>query len=210
MYQEFACLNVYFRYITLSSVYRIDWKCLKAVERIFKTLSELFSQDMMEALGYSLRRVRVPAQSLQLFLTLCNPVHHSPPGSSVHGIFQARILEWVALPSSRGSSWLRDQAHKLLHWQTHSLPLAPPGKPREGEGRIEKYLKDEFGNIWQYHMRNEWSGRIKDKSLNSCLSYCLVSSIIIEIENSGEVSWRKGSYIQYKMPWVCCVYQKYK
>ena len=85
MYQEFACLNVHFRYITLSSVYRIDWKCLKAVERIFKTLSELFSQDMMEALGYSLRRVRVPAQSLQLFLTLCNPVDHSPIGSSVHG-----------------------------------------------------------------------------------------------------------------------------
>ena len=32
----------------------------------------------------------------------------SPPGSSVHGIFQARILEWVAMPSSRGSSWPRD------------------------------------------------------------------------------------------------------
>ena len=33
----------------------------------------------------------------------------SPPGSSVHGIFQARILEWVAISFSRGSSWLRDQ-----------------------------------------------------------------------------------------------------
>ena len=33
----------------------------------------------------------------------------SPPGSSVHGIPQARILEWVAMPSSRGSSWSRDQ-----------------------------------------------------------------------------------------------------
>ena len=36
--------------------------------------------------------------------TLCNPVDCSPPGSSVYGIFQARILEWVATPSSRGSS----------------------------------------------------------------------------------------------------------
>ena len=33
----------------------------------------------------------------------------SPPGSSVHGILQARILEWVAIPFSRGSSQLRDQ-----------------------------------------------------------------------------------------------------
>ena len=36
---------------------------------------------------------------------------YSLPGSSVHGISQARILEWVALPSSRGSSWPRDQTH---------------------------------------------------------------------------------------------------
>ena len=40
----------------------------------------------------------------QLCLTLCNPIDCSPPGSSVHGILQARILEWVALLSSRGSS----------------------------------------------------------------------------------------------------------
>ena len=36
--------------------------------------------------------------------TLCDPLGCSPPGSSVHGILQARILEWVAMPSSRGSS----------------------------------------------------------------------------------------------------------
>ena len=40
--------------------------------------------------------------------TLCNSMDCSPPGSSVHGIFQARILEWVAIPFSRGSSWSRD------------------------------------------------------------------------------------------------------
>ena len=37
-------------------------------------------------------------------LALCNPMNYSPPGSSVHGIIQVRILEWVAVPSSRGSS----------------------------------------------------------------------------------------------------------
>ena len=44
----------------------------------------------------------------QSCLTLCNPMNYSPPGSSVHGILQARILEWVAIPFSRGSSWSRD------------------------------------------------------------------------------------------------------
>ena len=40
----------------------------------------------------------------QLCLTLCNPMDYSLPGSSVYGISQARILEWVAIPFSRGSS----------------------------------------------------------------------------------------------------------
>ena len=55
----------------------------------------------------------------------------SLPGSSVHGILQARILEWVATPSSKGSSWPRDGTHVsyvYLHWQSGSLPLAPLGK----------------------------------------------------------------------------------
>jgi len=43
----------------------------------------------------------VHAQLLQSCLVFCYPMDHSPPGSSVHGIFQARILEWVAMPSSR-------------------------------------------------------------------------------------------------------------
>ena len=51
------------------------------------------------ALTY-IQRARVCAKLLQLCLTLCNPVDCSPPGSSVHGILQARILEWVAVPSS--------------------------------------------------------------------------------------------------------------
>ena len=45
----------------------------------------------------------------QLYPTLCDPVDYTPPDSSVHGIFQARILEWVAIPFSKGSSWPRDQ-----------------------------------------------------------------------------------------------------
>ena len=44
------------------------------------------------------------AKSLQSCLTLCDPKDCSLPGSSTHGILQARILEWVAMPSSSGSS----------------------------------------------------------------------------------------------------------
>ena len=44
------------------------------------------------------------AQSLQLYLTLSDPMDCSPPGSSVHGILRERILEWVAISSSWGSS----------------------------------------------------------------------------------------------------------
>ena len=68
------------------------------------------------------------AKSLQLCLTLCDPMDFSPPGSCVHGIIQAGILEWAALPSFRGSSQPRDVTHIslcLLHWQVGSLPLAP-------------------------------------------------------------------------------------
>ena len=45
----------------------------------------------------------------QSYTTLWNAMDYSPPGSSLHGIFQARILEWVAIPFSRGSSQTRDQ-----------------------------------------------------------------------------------------------------
>ena len=51
------------------------------------------------------------AKSLQPCLTLCHPRDRSPPGSSVCGIVQARIVEWVAIPFSRGSSRPRDWTH---------------------------------------------------------------------------------------------------
>ena len=56
--------------------------------------------------------------------TLCDPMDHSPPGFSVHGISQARRLEWVTILFSRGSS-----NPLLLHWQADSLPLSHQGSP---------------------------------------------------------------------------------
>ena len=71
-------------------------------------------------------------KSLQSCPTICDPMDCSLPGSSVHGILQASILEWVALASSRGSSQPRDWTwvyYVYLHRQAGSLPLVPPGNP---------------------------------------------------------------------------------
>ena len=67
------------------------------------------------------------AKLLQLCPTL-QPMDYSLPASSAHGILQARTLEWIAMPSSRGSSQPRDQTW-ILHWQVSSLPLAPSRRP---------------------------------------------------------------------------------
>ena len=61
--------------------------------------------------------------------TLCDPTDCSPPGSSVHGVSQARILEWVAMPSSRESSQPRDRT--CVSCMTGgSSTTASLGKPR--------------------------------------------------------------------------------
>ena len=83
----------------------------------------------------------VHAKLFQSCLTLCDPMDCSPPGSSVHGILQARILEWVATRFFRGSSL--DLLLFLLHWQAGSLLLLPPGKPLN---TLYNFLKS--GIIW--------------------------------------------------------------
>ena len=53
-------------------------------------------------------KCKMKAKVSQLYPTLCDPMDRSLPGSSVHGILQARILKWVAVPFSRGSSQPRN------------------------------------------------------------------------------------------------------
>ena len=75
---------------------------------------------------------------------LCHLKDCNPPGSSVHAILQARTLEWVAMLSSRGSSWsmdLHNPCHlHLLHWLVNSLPLSYLGG--------SKYLCTKCWNEW--------------------------------------------------------------
>ena len=62
-------------------------------------------------------------------LTLCNPTDYSQPGPSVHGILQARILGWVAIPFSRGSSQPRDWTWLSTYIAGGQFISEPPGKP---------------------------------------------------------------------------------
>ena len=65
----------------------------------------------------------------QLCPTLCDPVGCSPPGSSVHGISQARRLEWIAIFLLWGIFFLQRSSPGLLHRQVDSLPLSHQGSP---------------------------------------------------------------------------------
>ena len=85
----------------------------------------------------------------QLYLTLCSSMNCSPPGSSVHEIFQARTLEWVAISSLQGifpTQGSNPCLLRLLHWQVSSLPLAILGTPglaqiqKEGNVRMRIFL----------------------------------------------------------------------
>ena len=92
------------------------------------------------------------AKLLQLCLALCDPMDCSPPGSSVHGILQARILEGVAISSSRGSSQLRDQTQVscipgglFIIWAT-----GPPGKC---PGLIYSLLPNPYPAPWNFTVK---------------------------------------------------------
>ena len=99
----------------------------------------------------------------QSHLTLCDPMDCSP-GSSVHGIILTRILEWVAISSSRGSSQPRDWTlclWHLLHWQADSLLLSHLGKPSvylpfKEIGKMSSRVTVLFCipsiNIWTFHL----------------------------------------------------------
>ena len=77
------------------------------------------------------KRCAVLCLVIQSYPTLCDPVDYSPPGSSLHGILQAKILQWVAMPSSRaifptqGSKPGLLYSKWILYWLSHQ---GSPGK----------------------------------------------------------------------------------
>ena len=92
--------------------------------------------------------------------TLCNPMDCSPPGSSIHGIFQARIREWVAIFFSRGSSWPRNRT-QVSHTAGRLFTIW---------ATLEKSVRIIFLLIG---LCFPGTGRAPNKSLSPCLQFLL-------------------------------------
>ena len=88
-------------------------RCLSLLQDIFLTqgsnLGHLYWRQILLHLSHQGSLKNVCEFSCFSHVQLCDPIDCSMPRSSVHWIFQARVLEWVARPSFRGSSWFRDQ-----------------------------------------------------------------------------------------------------
>ena len=100
----------------------------------------------------------------QTCLTLCDPMDCSLLGSSVHGIFQARVLEWVGISFSRGSSQLREPAS--LELQADTLPSEPPRKPQNIR-RLLLIIEDQISQLRNLALFCVW----KNASLGSLKSF---------------------------------------
>ena len=73
---------------------------MACLSKIFKVRNKKYKHTVSSLSTLFSRQAAAAAKSLQSCLTLCDPIDGSPPGSSVHGILQARTLEWVAISSS--------------------------------------------------------------------------------------------------------------
>ena len=128
----------------------------------------------------------------QSCLTLCDPVDCSPPGSSVHGILQARILEWVAISFSRGSSQPGSPA-----LQADALSSEPPGKPPGTGDKRPNIIKDapfthitqEIPRVWgavrpELWMKTKYLSETYFSHLNDQIYLFLINHITSVIEKS--------------------------
>ena len=122
-----------------------DGRCLTSRDTLLQIVKLLLSQRYQLTLRKERKLSRV-----QLFATPCDPL----PGSSVHGIFQARILEWIAISFSRGFSQLRDQTHVSGNGLRHL------GSPKKQESpsipSCPSHLQDTAS--WQLDIKHQYPG----------------------------------------------------
>ena len=106
------------------NIYCVPGACMLDAGYMFKRESRQF------LLSWHLQSAAAAATSLQLCLTLCDPINSSPPGSSVSGILQARILERVAISFSNACM----HAKSLQSFPTLCDPMdsSPPGSSVHG------------------------------------------------------------------------------
>ena len=134
---------------------------------------------------------------------LCDPIYCSSPGSSVYQILQVWILEWVAMPFSRGFSWTQGSNPHflgLLHWQAGSLPLAPCGMWTL-ELKVSKFFCKELkGCCWTTKRRRDsWTPEEKNSIQGQrqgliTQNFCVIKlyKSIKEIEIVYDIGIRRG------------------
>ena len=96
----------------------------------------------------------------KLYLAFCKPMYCNLPGSSVHGISKARVLEWVAI--FQGIFLTQGLNPRLLHWQADSLPLSPQGSPNVRQTRsflAHNTLSLPYSAHLRYSKSKVWEGR---------------------------------------------------
>ena len=108
-------------------------------------LEAILEDRLAQKTGYPSLNSKVKVLVTQLYPSLCDSMDFSLPGSSVHGILQARILEWVGISFSRGFSWPRDQT-QLSHIAGRCFPIWATRVP----GHFQKKVKASiWGVTWQ-------------------------------------------------------------
>ena len=126
-------------------------------------------------IGYNYMYMKVKVLVTQSCQTLGNPMDCSLPGSSVHGILQARILEWVAISFFSGPSWPRDRIRVSCR-QPDCLLSEPPEKPYIlwNLGKLIAQICDRWSRmreIWAREMSREWFPEFGRESPRSALSW---------------------------------------
>ena len=133
-------------YFMCSNLYRLF---------ILKLLPTNISHQYCSQKHRSAAAAATAAKSLQLCLTLCNPIDSSPPGSPVPGILQARILEWVAISFSNACKWkVKVKSLSLVWLFTTPWTAAYQAPPSMGFSRLERLIWGGSGGVRDMELCN--------------------------------------------------------
>ena len=147
--------------------------------------------------------VRAERKCTQSCLTLCDPVDCGPPGSSVHGVLQARILEWVATPFFQGVFPTQGLNPSLGHCRQILYCLSRQGSPSEWWLSAIfistlRWTGGAGGNQWDlwsgFIQVQEWEVKIFNGEVNSLLSFCSFGLAVVAWGSRSGDEWR-----------ICCL-----
>ena len=176
---EFQVQHQSFQWVFSVNSFRINWFDLLAVQGTLKSILQHHS------LKVSILLYESESEVTQLCLTLCHPVDCSLPGSSVHGILQARILEWVVISFCTGSSRLRDRSwvsrivgRRFNLWATREAPTGSHFKLFSVSNRESSNYFSSFrsGNTFcMQENHRKFSGLLCESSKGNLLVSCHTS-----------------------------------